>query len=84
MDPVEVYVTSWWMAHYDAKTCKRHIAYSNSPTVRKLNLGTLSKEQKERVDLLGVRATRRYFDKKGRSRFVGTKQLRATGILSLN
>ena len=46
-------------------------------------MGTLTREQKNAVDLLGVRSTKRYFDKKGRARFAGTKSLRATGTLIL-
>lgn len=46
-------------------------------------MGTLTKEQKRQVDLVGIKATKRYFDKKGRARFVGTNHLRATGILGL-
>ena len=37
----EAWSARWWMAHYKAKTPKRHIAWSNSEGIRLLDLGKL-------------------------------------------
>lgn len=68
------------MALYDARTPKRHLAWSNSPVVRGLDLGVLQwkKIQGRRDPRLRVETVKVYKDKKGIRRYQGTTQLRST------
>ena len=64
------------MAHYhgDAKLSpKRHYAYSNSPEVARLDKGRLK-------HFKGKSLCRKYVDKQGRRRYVGTARLRKSEL----
>lgn len=84
MSPGKVYQAAWWMASYGGLTPKRHIAWSNSPTVQVLDLGTLLKEVRERLSKHRCQSSRTYVSKSGRKRFVGTKFLKGTQMLATN
>ena len=66
---------------YGAATPKRHVAWSSSPTVQCLDIGTLTKQMKKQIDKSGVKSTKKYHTKEGKQGFSGSKQLRATGNL---
>ena len=66
---------------YGAPTWKRHIAWSSSPTVALLDLGTLCKNFKKRIAKFGVKSTKQYKSKSGKTKFCGSKSLRSTGPL---
>lgn len=80
-DPFKVWTACWWMAHYMSKFPKRHIAWSNSPTVGKLDLGTLCRSVMKMLAKSGKRSATTY-ESRGRKRFVGSKFLRSTQSLS--
>lgn len=74
----QVYRTAWWMAHYGARTAKRHQGFSNNKWVEVYNRGKLLRTQfradpkyktaKYRVDEFGVK------------RWTGTKALKQTQL----
>ena len=78
---VEVYEAKWWAGMYGAMTWKRHIAWSSSPTIQCLDLGTLCLKMKKLIKRYGVKSTRKHRTKRGQARFSGSKELRATGPL---
>ena len=80
-DAFKVWTACWWMAHYMSKFPKRHIAWSNSPTVGKLDLGTLCRSVMKMLAKSGKRSATTY-ESRGRKRFVGSKFLRSTQSLS--
>lgn len=63
------------MAHYGSGTAKRHYLYSNSPHVRFLDKGRLVGWKRVAEH---KQSARRYRDRKGVKRYVGTKNLRNT------
>ena len=84
----KVHKVSWWMAHYGGTTPKRHLALSNSATIRKLDLGRLrgwtsKARSKEREGMARVQTTRKYRDKHGKARYHGLPALKRTETLSL-
>ena len=78
----KVYSTTWFMGHYGATTPKQHVGYSNSPCIGSLTKGkscrsSFARDLKRR-GLSQPRTSRKYVDKKGRVRYVGTGALSAT------
>ena len=73
---LQVYRTAWWMAHYNARSAKRHQGLSNNRWVEKYNRGKLLKHQR-RPDP-SFRSSKTYKDSQGRRRWQGTKQLKET------
>ena len=72
----EVFQAAWWMYHYWASSPKRHVIYSNSRHVAKLNLGPL---QGWRAAMnKGKKPCRTYQGKDGKKRFHGTRYLKRT------
>lgn len=71
------------MALYGGPTPKRHVAFSNSATVAKLNLGKLEGWQKkvkqdEAAGIQRVKTVRKYIDKNGKPRYHGSEGLKAS------
>lgn len=66
---------------YGAATWKRHVGWSNAPTITLLNLGSLTKKWKAKISSYGIKSARTYKNKEGQKAFHGTKQLRGTGTL---
>lgn len=69
------------MGHYASPTPKRHLAYSNSSTIRKLDLGQLvgwTKQAKadEQSGKDRVKTVKKYVDKNGKCRFHGVAALK--------
>lgn len=66
------------MGHYGKETPKRHVAWSNAPSVRKLDLGPMRGWTKwiRKLDAEGQerpKTVRKYVDKQGRTRYQGVK-----------
>lgn len=79
----QVYSAAWWMQLYGSLTPKRHIAWSNSATVRKLDLGVLAREVREKLSSKR-KSSKTYKNKRGRKAFCGTRHLRGTQKLEFN
>lgn len=77
----KVYQAAWWMGSYGAPTPKRHIAYSNAPSVQLLDLGSLVKEVRKRLSKHNQQSSRTYVSRDGKQRFVGTRFLKRTQTL---
>ena len=76
---IKVTIVKWWMWHFGGSTAKRHYAVSNSDAISKLDRGRLTGWKK----LPPSRQTaRRYRDHNGKSRYVGTSQLKKTETLA--
>ena len=73
----EVHEVRWWMCHYKAPTPKRHVGFSNSKTIKKIDKGKLQgwKPANKTVTV------EHYVDGKGKRRYKGTSSLRATESL---
>ena len=74
---------TWWMALYGGPTPKRHVAYSNSPAIARLDLGKLQGwiRRTRAMDAAGVKRPKtveKYIDKKGRQRYKGSADLKPT------
>ena len=63
---------------------KRHIAWSNAPTVRVLDLGVLAKKVKEMLSAKSRKSSKTYKNKKGEKAFCGTRHLRDTQKLEFS
>ena len=66
---------------YGAPTWKRHIGWSSSRTIQCLDLGRLCAKYKALIAKHGVKSTRKYKSKSGKTKFHGSKSLKATGFL---
>ena len=69
------------MANYGGPTPKRHLAYSNSNFISRLDLGPLRGWVKkiraqEAAGMERVKTVKKYQDKQGRTRYKGDKGLR--------
>jgi hypothetical protein len=71
----------WWMRHYDAETAKRHIGFSNSYVISKLDLGRLSMSGFGASSR--IKTCEKYRDASGKLRYKGTRHLRKTELLGL-
>jgi len=71
----KVSTVKWWMAHYASGTAKRHYGYANSTGITMLDKGRLSGWKKVSV---GKQTARKYKDRHGKDRYVGTQNLRKT------
>lgn len=63
---------------YGAPTWKRHIAWSNAPTVRLLDKETLTKKHRRLISKFGVKSATTYKNKQGKKAFAGSKHLKST------
>ena len=79
--PAQVQEVRWWMASYGADTPKRHVCYSNSVQIKKLDKGRL--QGWKRRSGKKVKTVEHYRDSTGKRRWKGTKALRATEFLGL-
>lgn len=70
------------MIHHGGSSPKRTMVVSNSRHVGKLNLGTL--KLKKGGKAAKSTTTRRYIDKNGKARFVGTADLKRSQNLESN
>ena len=77
----KVYKVSFWMIHHGGKTWKRTTLVSNSCEIGKFDLGTLRLTRSTKR--VKSTTTRRYIDKTGRQRYVGTPQLKKSQHLAL-
>lgn len=68
---------TWWMGLYKGYFPKCHIAWSNSPSVAKLDRGKLCKERRAELASLGMKTTKTY-KSEGKTKFSGSKHLRET------
>ncbi|CAK9008773.1 unnamed protein product [Durusdinium trenchii] len=75
----QVWSASWWMAHYYSVFPKRHIAWGNSQTIGKLDLGVLCRAYQKKLASLGKRSAKTYRSGDGKKRFVGTVHLKTSG-----
>ena len=82
-DPSQVYEAKWWVGMYGAGTWKRHIAWSNSPTIQCLDLGTLCVKMKKKIARFGIKSTKQYKSRAGKKGFSGSKSLKSTGMLGV-
>ena len=80
----QVFEARWWAGMYGAGTWKRHVGWSNAPTIQCLDLGTLTKKWQKHISSHGIKSARTYKNGRGKKAFHGTKQLRSTGTPSLN
>ena len=78
---LKVYQAFWWMGLYNHVSPKRHIAWSNAPTVQRLDLG---KMVKAKMSQSKSRTARSYYNKKGVKKFVGTKLLKHSQTFGLD
>lgn len=62
-------------------TPKRHVAWSNSRSVKLLDLGVLAKVIRDKLAKHAQQSTRKYTNGRGKRAFVGTKFLKNTQIL---
>lgn len=73
------------MRHYGGPTPKRHIAFSNSPTIAKLSMGRLvgwvkAKQAAEREGKPVKKLVSKYKDKSGKLRYKGEKALKSSEL----
>ena len=68
------------MGHYGSLTMKRHVCWSNAPTVQCLDLGTMTKEFQKRFDHK-AKSAKKYKNKRGQPAYCGSKFLKQTGSL---
>ena len=61
---------------------KRHICWSNAPTIQCLDLGVMAKEYQEKHFRHDAKSARIYKTKDGRKAYHGTKFLKGTQSLS--
>ncbi|CAK9026536.1 unnamed protein product [Durusdinium trenchii] len=71
----KVYEARWWACMYGSATAKRHIAWSNSPTVQLLDLGQMVRAH---YKLQGAKSTKKYRNKRGKVAFCGSSFLKQT------
>ena len=79
----KVHRSTWWMALYGGPTPKRHLAYSNSPAISRLDLGRLQGWRKKLADdeaagIKPVKLVTKYIDKHGRQRYKGSSALKGS------
>ena len=63
---------------YGSPTRKRHIGWSTRPSIRRLDLGRLTRKHAARIAKRGVRSAKTYVDRKGKKSFAGSKFLKGT------
>lgn len=72
----QVFKVQFWMALHGGHSPKRTIVWSVMGEVVHLDLGVLTKEQREKTCTL--KTTSKYIDANGQSRFMGTSDLSQT------
>ncbi|CAK9084650.1 unnamed protein product [Durusdinium trenchii] len=77
---VFVHIVYFWMMHYNKKSPKRSMMLSNMSSISMLDLGVLTKKQRDIPDRLET--TCKYLDKDGILRYQGNKQLKSTQFYS--
>lgn len=78
----EVYNTSFWMQLHGAPSPKRTILWSVMREIGNLDLGVLTREERERRT--SSQTVRKYVDGSGKTRFVGTDALSKSQKLGSN
>ena len=76
--PLQVFKTSWWMAHYGGKSPKRHKAFSNNKWCGAFNKGKLNVRQFSKKQKPEDRTATHYVDQQGRKRWKGTPALKSS------
>lgn len=79
----QVTVVRWWMAHYQAPTAKRHLGFANSTVIRRLDRGKLHVPRGGPTKGK-VKTCQKYKDANGKTRYKGTRHLRATELLDVD
>lgn len=69
------------MALFGGPTPKRHVAYSNSPEIQRLDMGRLKGwtkklKEEEAQGIQRVKTVQKYVDKKGKQRYKGAEGLK--------
>ena len=72
-DHVEVFKVRWWMKHYSGPTAKRHIGLTNMLAAGKIDKGRLRRAQAK-----GPATCVKYLDKRGQTKYKGTRLLKST------
>ena len=72
-----VWKVCWWMGAYGSPTPKRQYAYSCSKAILRLDVGW----KRKFAATASGKTVRKYKNKKGESRYVGTRHLRETEFL---
>lgn len=70
----QVWTIAWWMKLFGARSPKRHVGYSNSRAIVRLDVGQLKRSKEDRKSDTTVS----YRDSRGQKRFKGSKTLKAT------
>ena len=81
MFPLKVFQAAWWMGLYKHVSPKRHVAWSNSPTVQCLDLGRMTRAMQKKATSRPT--TRTYRNKRGEKKFHGTHFLKGTQTFDL-
>ena len=74
----KTYKVAFWMRKYGSMSWKRTWVWSSSDTIKALDLGSLTKDEKQTSGTL----TTRYKDSKGTTRFKGNKHLKTSQYLA--
>ena len=79
MSSAEVFIQTFWMKWFQHPTPKRSLVISNSPLIRVLDKGSMTRAELES----SVVTTDRYLNKKGERRFKGNANLKSTQCLGV-
>ncbi|CAK9081515.1 Uncharacterized protein SCF082_LOCUS38788 [Durusdinium trenchii] len=71
-----VHFVMFWMMHFDKNSPKRSLVLSNDASISILDMGILTKAQRESADQ--IETTRKYVDSQGYSRYQGNALLKST------
>ncbi|CAL1159177.1 unnamed protein product [Cladocopium goreaui] len=72
----KVFQAAWWMGLYKHVSPKRHVAWSNAPTVQCLDLGHMTRAMQKKAT--SQPTARSYRNKRGEKKFHGTRFLKGT------
>ena len=70
----QVYLQTFWMKAFGAKTPKRTVVYSNTPQIKMLDSGKMTRSSLSS----DIKTTRAYVSKDGKKRFAGNENLKGT------
>ena len=73
---IQVYRSGWWMAHFGARSPKRHQAFSNNKWIETFNKGKLLRHQRKPDPTFAP--TKSYLNANGKRCWQGTPQLKET------
>lgn len=78
---LKVFQAAWWMGLYKHVSPKRHVAWSNAPTVQCLDLGHMTRAMQKKAT--SQPTARSYRNKRGEKKFHGTRFLKGTQTFDL-